>query len=263
MPTLTPIDVLVFLTSVIFPMFGQGGGVVYVPLFWLKGFSFYSAVAISQSLIFVSSLSAMITYHRAGMISWPLFLLVELPTMVGAFVGGRLSSFIPVVLARTLFSVFVFFSGLRMFRSGVRSSEADGEFSIFSHIRTNVVRMGLGVGGMFLAGIVAGLLGIGGGVIKVPLMILFMRIPARIAVGTSGLMVGLTALSGLLGHAQSGHLPSIKFLWPYWILVFVGAQVGSRIGRKLSSGQYRRYLGLLLMFLSILFLLISFFSNKI
>ncbi len=261
MPTLMPIDFFIFLTSIIFPMFGQGGGVVYVPLFYFKGFAFYSAVAISQSLIFVSAMSAMITYHRAKMISWLLFFLVEFPTMLGAFVGGMLSSWIPVVFARVLLSGFVFVSGLRMFYS--KGSLAKKRFSITEHIRNNVVRICIGILGMFIAGILAGLLGIGGGVIKVPVMVLFMRIPAKIAIGTSGLMVGLTAISGLLGHAQAGHLPPVTCIWPYWIVVFCGAQIGSKIASRLSGQHYRRYLGILLMGLAILFLLMPLFSNKI
>ncbi len=262
MPTLMPIDFFIFLTSIIFPMFGQGGGVVYVPLFCFKGFAFYSAVAISQSLIFVSAMSAMITYHRAKMISWLLFFLVEFPTMLGAFVGGMLSSWIPVVFAKVLLAGFVFISGIKMFRSEDNLSNED-DFLMIEHVKNNLIRMCIGMLGMFAAGTVAGLLGIGGGVIKVPVMILFMRIPAKIAVGTSGLMVGLTAISGLLGQAQVGHLPPVKVIWIYWILAFCGAQIGSKIASRLSGQHYKRYLGILLMGLAILFLLIPSFSNKI
>ncbi len=255
----------IFLTSIVFPMFGQGGGVVYVPLLCFAGFAFYSSVAISQSLIFVSSLSAVITYHRAGMISWPLFLLVEVPTMVGSFVGGRISPMVPVGVAKSLFVVFVFISGWKMFWGKNYDYDMDErrEFFFSSYLRGNLGCLGLGVVGMFVAGMFAGLLGVGGGVIKVPVMILFMKIPPRIAVGTSGLMVGLTAVSGFLGHVQSGHFPPLDRVWPYWILVFVGAQIGARTSKRLSPHHYRRYLGLLLIILSILSLLNFLFSNKI
>jgi uncharacterized membrane protein YfcA len=56
-----------------------------------------------------------------------------------------------------------------------------------------------------LAGLMAGLLGIGGGVIKVPLMVLLLGVPMKVAVGTSCFMVGLTALFCFWGHFFTGH----------------------------------------------------------
>ncbi len=240
----------ILLTAFIFPMFGQGGGAMYVPLFSFKGFDFYQAVAASQSLIVVSSFFAMLVYHRAKLISWKLFFLVEVPTILGAFIGGWSSEFIPSDFMRIIFVFLLFLSGFSILRPHILQDDSlyNDEFS-FSAVFRSKFRLGLGIFAMFIAGVMAGLLGIGGGVIKVPVMILLLRIPVKIAVGTSGLMVGFTALSGLLGHGLVGHL-NIKALCPYLILVAIASYLGAKIGASLDKDKYKKWLGILLIAMS-------------
>ncbi len=246
MPILTPISLLIFLTSIVFPMFGQGGGTVYVPLLNLSGLDFHTAVAVSQSMIFVSSLSCFLVYHRAGLVSWRLFIAVELPTLVGAFLGGFMSAWFPEGVAKVLFLLFLFLSAYKMITGG-DPQDVEG--------KVERKRWILGMVAMVFAGVVAGLLGIGGGVIKVPLMVLFLGVPVKVAVGTSSLMVGLTALSGLLGHMSSGRFEFSNWLLFYWAMVFVGAQIGARIGCALRRDRHRRYLGILLALVGLGYLL--------
>ena len=249
---------ITFLTSIIFPMFGQGGGAVYVPLFNLMGeFDFYHAVALSQILIFTSSLVAIFIYHRARLISWPLFFVIEAPTILGALLGGFISALVPIMVAKLLFISLVFLSGLSMvMRKGNRQKEENVfDFQLF--FRQNRIKIAIGMIFMFFAGSLAGLLGIGGGVIKVPVMTLFLGIPIKIAAATSGLMVGFTALSGMVGHKIAGQF-SITEAIPFVILVFIGANIGARIGVRLDKRLFKRFIGLLLMFISILYAFLSF-----
>ncbi len=248
MPILTPISFLIFLTSIVFPMFGQGGGTVYVPLLNLSGLDFHTAVAVSQSMIFVSSLSCFLVYHRAGLVSWRLFLAVELPTLVGAFLGGFVSAWFPEGIAKGLFVGFLFLSAYKMM-SGEEAEERE--------VSPDRSRWMLGMLAMVFAGGVAGLLGIGGGVIKVPLMVLFLGVPVKVAVGTSSLMVGLTALSGLLGHVSGGRFEFSHEVLFYWAVVFLGAQIGARLGCRLNRKHHRRYLGVLLAFVGLAYLLVN------
>ena len=141
-------------------------------------------------------------------------------------------------------------------RKGNRQKEENVfDFQLF--FRQNRIKIAIGMIFMFFAGSLAGLLGIGGGVIKVPVMTLFLGIPIKIAAATSGLMVGFTALSGMIGHKIAGQF-SITEAIPFVILVFIGANIGARIGVRLDKRLFKRFIGLLLMFISILYAFLSF-----
>jgi uncharacterized membrane protein YfcA len=102
---------------------------------------------------------------------------------------------------------------------------------------------------MILAGFVAGMLGVGGGLIKVPAVVLLGGVPMKIAVGSSSLMVGITALTGLLGHVLVGHFEP-KSALVLAIAVFLGAQLGARIGVRIDKKRHKKYFGFLLVFIA-------------
>jgi hypothetical protein len=92
----------------------------------------------------------------------------------------------------------------------------------------------LGLVGSGGAGIVSGLLGIGGGIIKVPLMYLVMGVPFKVATATSNFMIGVTAAaSAFIYHARGEMLPLIAV--PAAVGVFLGANVGSHVFRHIKS----------------------------
>lgn len=99
---------------------------------------------------------------------------------------------------------------------------------------------------MFLVGILTSMVGIGGGALKVPLMVLLFGIPIPVAIGSSAFMVGLTAAAGLLGHTSV-----TGFNWVAALLlaipVFIGGQFGSRLSIHLKTGQLRTWFGLFIL----------------
>jgi uncharacterized membrane protein YfcA len=104
------------------------------------------------------------------------------------------------------------------------------------------------MGASFVAGNISGLLGIGGGIIKVPIMSLVMGVPLRAAIGTSNFMIGITAATSAVIYYQHGYLdPSIAI--PTALGVLVGAQMGTRLGGQVRSHRLKQiFQGLLLVF---------------
>ncbi len=96
-----------------------------------------------------------------------------------------------------------------------------------------VRRPGLGVVGATFAGIVSALLGIGGGIVKVPLMNVGMGVPLRIATATSNLMIGITAAASAIIYLLRGEIDPYVAA-PTAIGVFIGASVGSRLGHRVD-----------------------------
>jgi uncharacterized membrane protein YfcA len=102
----------------------------------------------------------------------------------------------------------------------------------------------------FLAGALSGLVGVGGGLIKVPLMVLVLGVPMDIAVGSSALMVGVTASGGFAGHLLHGHW-SWKLSLVLAVVVFVGGQIGSRLTVKLEKARLKVAFGWFLLVIAL------------
>ena len=102
---------------------------------------------------------------------------------------------------------------------------------------------------MAAVGLLTSMVGIGGGALKVPLMVLLFGIPLPIAIGSSAFMVGLTATAGLLGHVSMGHfdwLPALTLAVP----VFIGGQIGSRLSIRLNAQRLSKWFGAFIFLIS-------------
>jgi uncharacterized membrane protein YfcA len=238
--------VCVFAAAIVASMMGQGGGVLYAPIQVWLGIEFHQAAATSLFLMVVMSLSAAPVYRKAGRIDWPLALTLESTTTVGAFLGGVLSAWISTTALSILLSTLLFVGASQMVRPVYPHDHAStaGRFAWkrFSDGRDYSINLAVAIPLSFGIGIASGLIGIGGGVLKVPAMVLILGVPMKVAVGSSSLMVGVTAAAGLIGHLLHGHLD-----WRLSVIlafaVFVGGQIGSRLSLRLNTSRLRRVFG--------------------
>ena len=226
-----------FIASGISSMIGMGGGALYVPILLAFNFPFYQAAAISIFIIMALSISASLVYYRAQLIDWKLALVIEPLTAIMSFVGGYYSFFVRIKELKILFILILIVSGYFMLKpvKEIKNKFVNrrkwGFWSRKFGEDVYSVNLVVGLPLSALSGLMAGLLGIGGGVIKVPLMILLLGVPIKVAVGTSCFMVGLTALFGFWGHFFSGHF-ELKIALILALVVFAGAQAGSRLSIK-------------------------------
>ena len=103
-----------------------------------------------------------------------------------------------------------------------------------------------------VAGFVAGMIGISGGIFKMPAMVLLGGVPMRIAIGTSSFMVILTALAGLSGHlvSDSGSFDIFVAL-PLAVAAFVGGRLGSSLSTRVKPSTLRIYFAILLLLVAV------------
>lgn len=239
-------------------LLGLGGGVLIVPLLTFGfGLPLREAVGVSLICVIMTSSAAAGVYLERHVANLRLGMTLELFTATGALIGGSIAFLLDERLLSLLFGTLLLYVAAMMARARtveptldtdeddpVENDPAVGALSAtldrLSGPGYRVRRLGLGVFGATAAGIVSALLGIGGGIIKVPLMHLSMGVPLRVATATSNMMIGITAsASAVIYLARGGIDPYVA--GPTAIGVFLGATAGSRLAHRVDL----RYLRLL------------------
>lgn len=202
--------------------FGVGGGIIMVPLMlWLLGFDQRRAAATSLAAIVLSSISGSITYFATGQVDVVAGLIVGAGGIVGSLIGTRLLRILPVVWLRWGFIALLVVIAVRMF---LAVPDRGGEFDL-SVVGTIVALVGTGL----FMGIAAGLFGVGGGVLVVPIFIALFGVSDLIAKGTSLLAMIPTSVSGTVANTRA------KLLRPLDALVIGSAAVVSAFGGALLA----------------------------
>jgi len=239
-------------------LFGQGGGVFYTPLQVWNGVDFHTAAPISLFLILIISISSTLVFRKAHQVDWGTALVMEAPTTLGAFIGGVLSKFVSSQILGLILSILLLTAGWFMLHPPKETVHLpkkphQSRWILQRHLYSRAYQLDLRlmIPVMFAVGVLTSMVGIGGGALKVPLMILLFGIPAPIAFGSSAFMVGLTAAAGLFGHISVG-----SFNWTAALLlaipVFIGGQVGSRLSTHLNASHLEKWFGVFILLVAFL-----------
>ena len=206
-------------------LLGGGGSVLTVPIFvYVLGFAPKEAIAMSLAVVAATSAFGTVAYWRAGHVSVRVAIVFGAVAMLGTLLGVRLARFIPgttqmIVLAAVMLAAAVF-----MLRGRPRCDDERGEGVTRSVASTaRVVASGL------LVGSLTGIVGVGGGFLIVPALVL-MQMPLRKAVGTSLLVITGTCVVGVLGYL--GH---VSLDWAAVALVAAGTLPGMALGSYLHQ----------------------------
>lgn len=176
--------------------FGVGGGIVMVPLMlWLLRFDQRRAAATSLAAIVLSSISGSITYAATGHVDLLAGVLVGAGGIVGSLIGARLLRVLPIAILRWGFIALLVLIAIRMF---LAVPSRDGVFEMSPLTGVLLVVAGLGMG------IAAGLFGIGGGVLIVPIFVALFGVSDLLAKGTSLLAMIPTSISGSVANIRAG-----------------------------------------------------------
>jgi uncharacterized membrane protein YfcA len=216
------------LTGMLSGAFGAGGGVVSTPAIRLLGASALDSVGSTLPPIFPSAIAGGLRYHRQGFVQWGAvrrLVLVGMPSAAGfAWLGHQIPGDGHVLMLIT--ALLVAITGYRM----LTQREPKGLDSIAPetpaepHAPKGVPTwVGICAGGM------SGLLGIGGGVIMVPVLVNRISFPIKLALGTSLVSAGCFAVPATITHWSLGGID-----WSFAIPLAIGVIPGSRIGSALS-----------------------------
>jgi uncharacterized membrane protein YfcA len=111
-------------------------------------------------------------------------------------------------------------------------------------------RVPLGMGASLLGGTISGLLGVGGGIVQVPVMHLLMGVPLKVATGTSSFLIGITAAASALIYYASGRIDPVLAA-PAALAVFVGARLGAYLVQRLQSATLKRIFGVVALLVAV------------
>ena len=235
---------------------GLGGGVLIIPLLNLI-FSVPMREAIGASLVCViaTSSGAASLYVKKHLSDIRLGMTLELATTLGAITGGILAGIMNPKILSILFSFLLIYTAGTMFRRKEKSGDSDTSKSLnasgdMTSPDYKVIRIPLGMGASFFAGNVSGLLGVGGGIIKVPVMYLFMGVPLKIAVATSNFMIGVTATASAFIYFFRGDVNPLV-AGPTMLGVFLGATFGSHIFPRVKADWLKKILALVLWYVAL------------
>ncbi len=231
--------IIIFLSSLILTMVGLGGGLIFSPLFVLLGYPLTTAVSASLFLNGIAAFSAAITYYRKKMID----IKTAIPLLVSSTLAAPFGAMLTGLVDRRIFSgilaVIIFMAAMRMIFSG----KAGGEKQASNYKNSLIGGTAIGI----IVGVMAGLLGIGGGVFIVPLLIYVLKMHPRKAAATSIFIVVFSSFSGFVAHITLAST-DWKFILFAALFSFSGGSLGSKImSEKLKGKAVSRIFGVILL----------------
>jgi len=253
-------------------LLGLGGGILIVPLLTIGfGLPVREAVGVSLICVIMTSGASAAVFLERDVANLRLGMLLELFTATGAVLGGAVAFLIDERYLAALLAIVMLYVAATMLRSARRPAAAPdvadtaetavGDAALrdapadtptgpsvpdpstvaypatfierLSKPGYRVRRLRLAAAGSVVAGILSALLGIGGGIIKVPIMHLLMGVPLRVATATSNLMIGITASTSAIVYLLRGGIDPYA-AGPTAVGVFIGATIGSRAAHRVD-----------------------------
>jgi uncharacterized membrane protein YfcA len=234
-------------------VFGLGGGIIFIPVLTVL-FDFDATAAVAASLVGVvaTSTGSASGFVRKGMSNIRLGMLLEITTCIGAMIGATVATYLENWILLALFSVVMLFSGVKMALSPERKSSETAVSSPMTFTYTDptadppvqtytVKNVKSGMAMCTVAGMISSLTGVGGGVLKIPLMNLHMHVPVKVASATSSYMIGLTAFSGAIVYLLRDAV-TLDAAAAVAVGAWIGALIGTRISARTNAKSLKKYM---------------------
>jgi uncharacterized protein len=247
-------------------LLGLGGGIIIVPaLTLLFGYSMQEAIGASLVAVIATSTGSASHYVEEGVSNVRLGLILGVATSLGGLIGAMVAVYTDQWILALVFGVMLIYTAYYMIRNsdstGICPSGPCGAFDLScsykeenTKVEYGVRNLGKGMAGSAVGGVTSGMLGVGGGVVNVPVMRLWMGVPMRAACATSNYMIGITALAGAIVYFQFGIILA-GLAAVVAIGVFCGSLLGSRLSKRLQGKALKNIFSIVLISVSVLMFL--------
>lgn len=233
-----------FMVGTFGTIIGAGGGFILIPILLLifPDKSPETITSISLTVVFFNALSGSFAYARMKMIDYKSGLLFAIATIPGSILGAYTTSYIPRNIFNGIFGVVLMAASIFLLLNTQNKKVTEGETPKNCITRSLSDREGinytfsynpvLGVIISIFIGYISSLLGIGGGIIHVPVLVHLLNFPVHIATATSHFVLAVMSFSGTVVHITSGVLSSGII---QTVALSIGALFGAQLGARLSS----------------------------
>lgn len=253
-------------TGTIGAMLGLGGGVFLIPfLVMVLGLPMHQAIATSILAVIATSSAGAVMNLERGTVNIRLGMLLETATVAGAIFGGVTAIYLSGEILRRIFAGLLFVvSALMLWKAwqtpgehftgtGFLKSEYTDDTTQLT-VQYGVRRVPVIMGVSLVAGNISGLLGVGGGIFKVPAMTLVGGMPMKAATATSNFMIGVTAAASAFIYFVNGHMDPMVAA-PTALGVLCGSFLGIRISQKIKSRALTLFFAVFLFIVAVQFIL--------
>lgn len=220
-------------------LLGGGGSILTVPvLVYVLGVAAKPAIAMSLPIVGITSLAGAAMHGRRGNVRWATATVFGVAAMAGAYAGARLSVLLTGTAQLVLLALVMFAAGVSMLR-GTTTAVPDDAPPKAPRL-TMLLPVALGVGAL------TGLVGIGGGFLVVPALVLIAGVPMREAVGTSLVVIAMNSAAGFVGYLGTVTL-DWRLLTGFTVSAVLGALAGTALASRVAQAALRRAFALFLL----------------
>lgn len=221
-----------FTGSFISGMVGIGGSIIKYPMLLyippMMGFVAFTAQevsAVSAIQVFFATLAGMFAYRKGSLINKKLVLYMGVPIVIGSFIGGGGSKFLPDSAINLTYAVMALIATVMMFlpKRGVEREDYSG--ITFNKVIASVTAA--------IVGVLSGIVGAAGAFITVPIMLVILKIPTRVAIASSLAITFISSIGSTVGKMMGGHMlliPSIVMV----VASILGSPVGAKVGKRMN-----------------------------
>jgi len=249
-------------TGIVLGLFGSGGSIIAMPaLLYLLNVEPKSAIAMSLGIVAVTATISGWDNWRRGNVDVKVAAIFGLFGVIGTYAGARLGVYTPVVVQLLLFALVMYAAAWKMLRQKkqpqrAQLAAADGpnlavdETEVIKAHMGHIAMHGVGVG------VLTGLVGVGGGFLVVPALVLLSDIPMKIAIGTSLVIVAAKSYSGFAGYM--GAVPvDWALMASFTLMTVAGSFAGTRIAHRFSHEKLKKSFAIFLLVVATYILLKS------
>jgi len=218
-----------FIGSMLSGMLGIGGSIINYPMLLFVppalGFVAYTAQEVSSInaiQVFFATLTGMIVFRKGGLINKSLVLYMGGSIIVGSFIGSYGSNALPGTTINLTYAVLALIAAVMMFVPKKINEDADFSKLQYNKILASVLAL--------IIGVVSGIVGAAGAFITIPIMLVVLKIPTRVAIASSLAITFISSIGTSIGKMMGGHMLLIPS-----IIVVAASMIASPLGAKLSK----------------------------
>jgi uncharacterized membrane protein YfcA len=239
---------LAFVVGFVLGLLGGGGSVLTVPIFiYALHLPVKPAIAMSLCVVGIVAAIGFISHWRQKTVEPKVALIFGPFAVIAAFVGARIAHHISPTAQLVTFAIVGLAGSFLMLRGGFRPAGARDESYHFHYDRRMLILLALqGIG----VGLLTGIIGVGGGFLIVPALVLVAGLPMRLAIGTSLLVITMNALSGFAGYLGNVDIDWNLVAW-FTVVAAVGSIVGTIISKRVPQRRLRQVFGYMMIGVSL------------